>query len=199
MAITSLSQLNPANHYTYSEYLQWQFDEFVELIRGKIFPMSAPLSQHQRIVGNLHLDLGNFLRGKNCQVFIAPFDVRLPTYDNMGALVAYTDTVVQPDLCVICDLEKIDRRGCNGVPDMIIEVLSPSTAKKDLNEKFNLYQEVGVKEYWVVFPDAEEISVYLLENEKYVLVNQYEENDQVPVNILPGLVVNLEDVFPVPN
>jgi Uma2 family endonuclease len=82
---------------------------------------------------------------------------------------------------------------------MIIEVLSPSTAKKDLNEKFNLYQEVGVKEYWVVFPDAEEISVYLLENEKYVLVNQYEENDQVPVNILPGLVVNLEDVFPVPN
>ena len=195
MAITSLSQLDFNGSYTYSEYLKWKFDEYVELIRGKIFPMSAPMSQHQRIVGNLYLDLGNHLRGKHCQVFIAPFDVRLPTYNDTGALVADTDTVVQPDICVICDPEKVDRRGCNGVPDMIIEVLSPSTAKKDLNEKFNLYQEVGVKEYWVVFPDAEEISVYLLENETYRLMNQYQENDQAPVNTLPGLVINLSDIF----
>lgn len=195
MAITSLSQLNPAAHYTYSEYLKWQFDEFVELIRGKVYPMSAPVSQHQRIIGNLHLDFGNHLRGKSCQVFLAPFNVRLPTYNEQGELVTDTDTVVQPDICVICDPGKIDRRGCNGVPDMIIEVLSPSTAKKDLNEKFNLYQEVGVKEYWVVFPDAEEISVYLLKGDKYELVDQYEEDDQVPVNTLSGLVVDLADAF----
>ncbi len=195
MAIDSISQLNPAEHYTYSEYLKWQFDGFVELIKGKVFPMSAPVSQHQRIVANLHLDLGAFARGKRCQVFIAPFDVRLPIYDKNGALVVDTDTVVQPDICVICDPEKIDRRGCDGVPDMVVEVLSPSTAKKDLNEKFNLYQEVGVKEYWVVFPDAEEISVYLLQEGKYVRVGQYEEDAQVPVDTLPGLVVNLADVF----
>lgn len=157
--------------------------------------MSAPISLHQEIVGALFIEIGTFLKGKHCKTYIAPFDVRLPTYNENGELVAETDTVVQPDICVICDPEKIDRRGCNGVPDMIIEVLSPSTAKKDLNEKFNLYQEVGVKEYWVVFPDAEEISVYLLKDGKYELENQYEENDQVPVTTLPGLVVNLTDAF----
>lgn len=195
MAITSLSQLDFNGSYTYSEYLKWKFDEYVELIRGKIFPMSAPLSQHQRIVGNLYLDLGNHLRGKQCQVFVAPFDVRLPTYDDKGGMIADTDTVVQPDLCVICDPEKVDRRGCNGAPDIIVEVLSPSTAKKDLNDKFDLYEESGVKEYWVVFPDSQAINVYLLQNGKYMLLDSYEENAKVPVATLPDLVIDLADIF----
>lgn len=195
MEITSLSQLDFNGSYTYSEYLKWRFHEYVELIRGKVFPMSAPVSQHQRIVGNLHIEIGSYLKGKHCQLFIAPFDVRFPTYDSNGGLIADTDTVVQPDLCVICDLEKIDRRGCNGAPDMIVEVLSPSTAKKDLNEKFNLYEETGVQEYWVVFPDAKVINVYLLQDGKYVLRDGYEEDAKVPVATLPDLVINLADVF----
>ena len=195
MAITSLSQLDFNGHYTYSEYLKWKFDEYVELIRGKVFPMSAPVSRHQRLVGNLHIEIGVFLKGKQCQTFISPFDVRLPTYDEHGGLADDTDTVVQPDLCVICDLNKIDRRGCNGAPDMMIEVLSPSTAKKDLNEKFNLYEEAGVKEYWVVFPDAQAINVYALQDGKFELVDEYEEDAKVPVNTLPGLTVDLADIF----
>ena len=195
MAITSLSQLDQSAHYTYSEYLKWKFEEYVELIRGKIFPMSAPMSQHQRLVGNLYLELGSYLKGKQCQIFIAPFDVRFPTYDDNGELVADTDTVVQPDLCVICDLGKIDRRGCNGAPDMVVEVLSPSTAKKDLNEKFNLYEEAGVKEYWVIFPDSQAINVYLLQDGKYVVRDVYEEDAKIPVATLPDLVVDLADVF----
>lgn len=195
MAITSLSQLDFNGSYTYSQYLKWRFEEYVELIRGKIFPMSAPVSQHQRIVGNLHIEIGFYLKGKHCQVFIAPFDVRFPAYDANGVPIADTDTVVQPDLCIICDPQKIDRRGCNGAPDLIVEVLSPSTAKKDLNEKFNLYEEAGVQEYWVVFPDAKVINVYLLQNGKYVLRDEYEEDAKIPVATLPELVVNLADVF----
>lgn len=195
MAITSISQIDMGGKYAYSDYVKWQFDEFVELIKGKIFPMSAPMSRHQRIVGNLHGIFYNYLRRKNCEVFIAPFDVRLPTYNALGELLDDTSTVVQPDICVICDRSKIDERGCVGVPDMVIEVLSPSSAKKDLNEKFNLYEEVGVQEYWVVFPEAKMISVYLLENAKYALLGHFEKTGKVPLKVLPELEIDLEDAF----
>jgi Uma2 family endonuclease len=198
MAITLLSQLDPNGSYTYSDYLKWQFEELVEVIKGKVFPMSAPMSRHQQIVGNLYLIVGNYLRRKTCRVFVAPFDVRLPTYDINGGLIPDTQTIVQPDICVICDTSKIDERGCNGVPDMIIEVLSPSTAKKDLNEKFNLYEEMGVKEYWIVFPEAKTISVYLLENDKYNLFGHFghlQQPGNVKVHTFPELEVDLEEAF----
>lgn len=198
MPITSLSQLDKNGTYSYSDYLQWQFEELVELIKGKVFPMSASMSRHQRIVGNLYSSFHHYLRRKKCQVFIAPFDVRLPTYDANGELMPDTKTVVQPDICVICDPTKIDERGCKGVPDMVIEVLSPSTAKKDLNEKFNLYEEVGVGEYWIVFPEAKTISIYLLEDEKYTLLGHFGHLQQpgpLQVRTLPELEVDLEDVF----
>lgn len=198
MPITSLSQLDKNGTYSYSDYLQWQFEELVELIKGKVFPMSAPMSRHQQIVGNLHLIVGSYLRRKKCRVFVAPFDVRLPTYDINGELIPDTQTIVQPDICVICDPTKIDERGCKGVPEMVIEVLSPSTAKKDLNEKFNLYEEVGVSEYWIVFPEAKTVSIYLLEDEKYVLLGHFGHLQQpgpLQVRTLPELEVDLEDVF----
>ena len=123
-----------------------------ELIRGKIYKMSpAPTSKHQIVVGNLHGIVWNFLRGKSCKVFTAPFDVRLPSAPKKKADKEIS-TVVQPDLCVICDLEKIDERGCLGAPDWIVEILSKFTSAKDLNEKFSVYEEAGVREYWVVHP-----------------------------------------------
>lgn len=198
MPITSLSQLDKDGTYSYSDYLKWQFGELVELIKGKIFPMSAPMSRHQQIIGNLHLIIGNYLKRQKCRVFVAPFDVRLPTYDANGELMPDTKTVVQPDICVICDPTKIDERGCKGVPDMVIEVLSPSTAKKDLNEKFNLYEEVGVSEYWIVFPEAKTVSIYLLEGHKYALLGHFGHLQQpgpLQVRTLPELEVDLEDVF----
>ncbi len=198
MPITSLSQLDKNGSYTYSEYLQWQFEEFVELIKGKIFEIPTPYTQHQQVLGNLYGIIGFYLRRKKYLIFGRPFDVRLPTYDANGELMPDTKTVVQPDICVICDPTKIDERGCNGVPDMVIEVLSPSTAKKDLNEKFNLYEEVGVNEYWIVFPEAKTVSIYLLEDEKYVLLGHFGHLQQpgpLQVRTLPELEVDLEDVF----
>lgn len=122
--------------YTYADYLTWEWDQLAELIHGKIYKMSpAPGSRHQRILGDLHIPLGNYFRGKKCQVFLAPFDVRLPGLSkrkNNREII----TVVQPDLCVICDPSKIDERGCLGAPDWIIEILSKYTSSKDLSIKF---------------------------------------------------------------
>jgi len=173
MIVTSLSQLDLDVHYTYSEYYEWEFDGYVELIRGKIFPLPTPWTLHQRVLGDLCIPILSHLKGKKAKGYVRPFDVRLPSYGLDGKLLADTDTVVQPDLCVFCDPAKIDKRGGNGVPDLVVEVLSTFTAKKDLNEKFNLYEEVGVKEYWVVFPDSQAINVYLLQDNRYVLRDSY--------------------------
>ncbi|MCU0470675.1 MAG: Uma2 family endonuclease [Arcicella sp.] len=192
----SLTNIDLNGRYTYADYLKWSLEEYVELIKGKIFRMSpAPLSQHQILVHRLDVELGYYLKKKTCQVFPAPFDVRLV---NNGL---FSDeqitTVVQPDLCIVCDPSKIDRRGCLGSPDMIIEILSSSTAKKDLDEKYHLYEESGVKEYWVVFPDEKIISVYLLNQEKaeYELLKHFEKGEKVKVNVLEDLVIDLDDIF----
>lgn len=149
-----------AGSYTYADYLTWQWGEMTELIRGKIYKMSpAPGSLHQKISGNLFLQIRSFLTGEKCQVFSAPFDVRLPSLKKSKSDQEIT-TVVQPDLCVICDPSKIDDRGCIGAPDWIIEILSPPTSSKDLTEKFDVYEEAGVKEYWVVHPQEQTLLVY---------------------------------------
>lgn len=195
MEITKLSQLDMKGSYTYSAYLTWQFEERVELIKGKIFIMPTPFTRHQIVLGNIFAEISSYLKRQKCEVFLAPFDVKLPRYDANGELMSDTYTVVQPDICIICDPHKIDERGCNGVPDMIVEVLSPSTAKKDLNEKFNLYEEVGVQEYWVVFPESKQISVYLLKEQKYELLRHFEKIGKVKVHVLPDLEIDLEDAF----
>lgn len=191
MTVTSVDQLDPEKTYTYSDYLKWQFDEYVELIKGKIFKMSpSPSASHQKVSRNLVVKFGTFLDRKKCQVFHAPFDVRLKRKEEDQIY-----TVVQPDLCVICDPSKIDEKGCFGAPDLIIEILSPATSRKDVRDKFELYQESGVLEYWVVEPLDKLVDVFVLKEGQYTLVKKYVVDDLVPVNVLSGLTVDLKEVF----
>lgn len=184
--------------YTYSDYLSWSWTEMSELIRGKIFKMSpAPTSTHQKVSMRLTLKIGIFLERKKCQLFSAPFDVRLFQAPDKKSDKEIT-TVVQPDLCVVCDSSKIDERGCLGAPDWIIEILSRYTSAKDLREKFEVYEEAGVKEYWVVHPQEETLLVYTMgANGKYTgELKPYVRTDQVSPATLPGLVIDLADIFP---
>lgn len=183
--------------YTYANYLTWQWGDMKELIKGKIFKMSpAPGSLHQQVSGNLFGLLWNYLHGKPCQVFSAPFDVRLPN-PKKGKLDQDIITVVQPDLCVVCDRSKIDERGCLGAPDWIIEILSHHTSAKDINEKFEVYEEAGVKEYWVVHPQEQTILVYTLDLKgKYQgNLKPYIRTDKISSSVLPGLTIDLSEVF----
>ena len=183
--------------YSYADYLTWQWGEMTELIRGKIYKMSpAPGSMHQRISGNIFGLLWNYLQGKPCQVFSAPFDVRLPI-SKKGKADKEIITVVQPDLCVVCDPTKIDERGCLGAPDWIIEILSQHTSSKDLREKFDVYEEAGVKEYWVVHPQEQTVLVFALdETGKYIsILKPYVRADKISPVTLPGLTIDLGLVF----
>ena len=150
--ITDISQLDLTKKYTYADYLTWQLvegrsDVSVELIKGKVARMSpAPKRIHQRISGRIFAETEQYLRGKSCQVYHAPFDVRLAKIDVVTN--EAIETVVQPDISVICDPAKLDEQGCIGAPDWIIEILSPGSMARDTKEKFDLYEENGVKEYW---------------------------------------------------
>jgi len=183
--------------YTYADYLTWWDDKARELIHGFIKLMSpAPRVKHARVSKNIYRYLDSIVirnKGK-CEVFTAPFDVRLPK--NGEKIDSKIDTVVQPDICVICDLSKLDERGCCGAPDMIVEILSPSTLKKDVTEKFTLYEESGVKEYWIVHPEAQTINVYLLQGDgKYDAGTLYEFEGKVPVHVFDDYLIDLDDIF----
>jgi len=186
-----------SGRYTYADYLTWRMDEMVELIQGKIYKMSpAPGSVHQKISGKMFLAIGNFLSKSKCQLFSAPFDVRLLSSKKSKSDKSIT-TVVQPDLCVICDPSKIDERGCLGAPDWIIEILSPRNSSKDLREKFDVYEKSGVKEYWVVYPNDQTVMVYMLnEKRKYEgILKPYIRADKISPATLPGLKIDLTRVF----
>lgn len=175
--------------YTYTDYLTWEGDERYELIDGVPYMMApAPSSTHQGISANLMIEIGTYLRGKRCKVFAAPFDVRLnaDTRD---------DTVVQPDISVICDPSKIDERGCKGAPDMVIEIVSPSSVKHDQFVKQEKYRQAGVREYWIVYPEYQSVQVYILKDGAYVS-GVYEDKAHVPVKVLEGCVIDLGAVFP---
>jgi len=191
--ITHIDQLDPNGTYTYADYLMWQFQERLELIKGHIFKMAAPTANHQRISTRIVRELAAYLRHKKCEVFAAPFDVRLIDFQK-----STTDceirTVVQPDICIVCDRNKLDRRGCLGAPDLIIEILSHSTAKKDLKDKYALYEENQVKEYWIV--DYNTTQVFDLNKAgKYQLRKIYSPDDEVPVGIFSDCIINLTDIF----
>lgn len=180
-------------HYTYADYLNFTFDDMVEIIKGKIFRMSpAPSSNHQGISISLSSEIYNFLKGKTCKVYSAPFDVILPIE---GRDFMQSDRVVQPDIAVICDPTKIRERGCFGAPDWIIEILSPHTTKKDIQDKFDLYEESGVKEYWIIEPQNCTVEVFIIENQRYKRVKAYVKEDTVPSNTLAGLSIDLNLVF----
>jgi Uma2 family endonuclease len=183
--------------YTYADYVTWLDNKARELIHGFIKMMApAPRMEHANISINIAGYLWSIVRknkGK-CKVFSAPFDVRFPKHGETAD--DKIDTVVQPDICVICDLSKLDERGCCGAPDMIVEILSPSTFKKDVTEKFALYEEHGVKEYWMVHPNDKAINVYLLqENGKYDDGTLYEWKTKIPVYIFDNYMLELNDIF----
>ena len=194
-AITSLSQLDPNGVYTYADYLTWQFDEFVELVKGKVLrPMSAPVPIHQQYSVNLASEIRQFLKRRACRVYAAPFDVRL--IHSTGSGDAQVQTVVQPDICVVCDLTKIDTRGCLGAPDWIIEIVSPGNLRHDTKTKFDLYEENGVREYWVVFPGEQTVLAYVLDaHGRYEVAGEYAAPGPMPVTVLPELAVEWSEVF----
>ncbi len=187
-------QLDLNKRYTYADYLTWFDDQRRELYNGFIKLMSpAPRRVHQSVSGQLYRSLSNFLENKTCEIYSAPFDVRLPKKSKDDKQIY---TVVQPDLCIICDPEKLDDKGCLGSPDLIIEIISKSSAKNDAIEKFQIYQEAGVREYWIVYPEEELVHVFLLENEKFFLKKIYASDDKIEVAIFNGeLTIDLTEIF----
>jgi len=189
-----LSDLDFSKTYTYADYFKWRFDERLELIKGKIFKMSpAPSRSHQDISVAITLKLGNYLKGKPCKIYAAPFDVRLPRSSKEDTAIY---TVVQPDICVICDLSKLDSRGCIGAPDIVVEILSPGNNKKELHNKYEVYQEAGVKEYWIIHPSEHTFLKYSLDNEglfqpSKLLIG----GDELTSDALPGFILDLNEIF----
>lgn len=197
MEITSLDQLDLNATYSYADYLKWHFEERIELIKGKIFKMSpAPATRHQLISGEIYFLFKSHLKRNPCKVFISPFDVRLTPLRKQESSKIYT--VVQPDVCVVCDPNKIDAKGCVGAPDLVVEVLSPGNTDKEMNEKFEIYEENGVKEYWLVEPDHHVVLVYKLnEAGKFIGLKPFVESEILKSEVIEGFEVLVRDIFDV--
>ena len=195
--IADFSQLDLRDGvYSYADYLTWQFDQAVELVEGKIFPMSAPSRRHQGISRELNGIFYNYLKGNSCSFYAAPFDVRL--YDKHKSVKANRDvhTVIQPDICVICDLDKLDDKGCFGSPDLVVEILSPGNSSKEMKIKKLLYEENGVREYWIIDPEHETaFQFHLTDANNYSPATIYVSDELLNCVIFPGLVVSLTEVF----
>ncbi len=180
--------------YTFEDFLNWEEDERIEIIDGDVVMMSPPATVHQQISVELCRQIANYLEGKSCKVFSAPFGVRL--FERNDDKPEDVDTVVEPDIVVLCDKSKLDEHGCKGAPDTVIEILSPSTRRHDKLVKLNLYQRAGVREYWIVDPYTSSVSVYLLgEDGKYTVHEEYGKKDIAKVNSLRGCFIELEKVF----
>lgn len=180
--------------YTYADYLTWEFDERVELIKGKIFRMGedAPKRIHQKISGVVSYFLYSYLKGEPWEIYCAPFDVRLPVKSKRNEDI---DTVVQPDICVICDPAKLDNAGCIGAPDLIVEILSPGNNRKELRNKYEVYEESGVREHWIIHPDEQTVLIYTLKEGKYQPSRLFTSGDIVESNCIKGFKLDLEEVF----
>lgn len=180
--------------YTYADYLKWQFEERLELFRGKIFKMAGPNTKHQVVSGILFIKIGSYLENKKCKIFAAPFDVRLPVLNKKKD--EEITTVAQPDISVVCDLSKIDQLGICGAPDLVIEILSPGNSKKEVCIKYELYKEAGVKEYWIINPVEENLVVYILKDEsKFIGTKMYAGGDIISSAAITGLQVHVTDIF----
>ena len=177
--------------WTYADYKAWELkpDERFELIEGLAYAMSAPNTEHQLILSTLHGEFYNFLKGKKCKVIPAPFDVRL-SYEKDES----DDTVVQPDLVVVCDPAKLGKEGCRGAPDLVIEILSPSNTVVEMHRKMKLYRDAGVREYWVIDPEEKLVEVYILKGvwyETFIL----RAGDTLKSALFPGLEIPLETLI----
>ena len=179
--------MSKEERYTYSDYLTWDDGVRYELIDGIPYAMASPSTAHQRVSRELLKQFAVYLTGKTCEVFQAPYDVRL-NYDDED------DTVVQPDLLIVCDKSKLGKNSCNGTPDMVIEILSPSTTKYDTSGKLERYLEAGVRECWIVNLERKSVLVYTLRGDIYHLVC-YSKAENISVHVLDGLEINMTDVF----
>lgn len=187
--VDNLADLDLDKEYNYADYLMWRFKERVEIIKGKIMAMSpAPVRFHQKISGKLHFELYRVFINQGCELYSAPFDVRLTTKSGKTS-------VVQPDLCVICDKSKLDDKGCNGSPELVVEILSESNRQRDLQIKFDLYEECGVLEYWIVDPISRCVTIYPLENAKFQLTRPLFEGQIAQSTLFPELQIPVEEIF----
>ena len=185
----------PNDHFTYADALTWDEDDRIELIYGEPVMMAPPSTAHQDIVVDLTAQFRTYLRDKTCRVYSAPFGVRL--FQQEGEHPEDVDTLVEPDLSIVCDENKLDEAGYRGAPALIVDVLSPSNQRHDRFVKFRLYQRAGVKEYWIVDPEAKHVQVYTLEEDgQYSSAIVYGAEDKLPVGVLEGLIIDLSWVFP---
>jgi Uma2 family endonuclease len=194
--ITEIDSLDLSKSYTFADYLTWKFQERIELIKGKIFKMSpAPNRMHQTISGNLFYSLKNYiLNNSNCGIYSAPFDVRLVDFkksNNDNNVL----TVVQPDICIVCDRSKLDDKGCIGSPDLVVEILSPGNTEKEMGVKFDLYEENLIKEYWIIEPVDKTIFIYTLQNNKYIGLKPQTHLDRIKSPLFPDLDIKIEEIF----
>lgn len=195
--ITNFNDLDLNGSYTYADYLLWEFTERLELIKGKIFKMSpAPSTSHQRVSMKLTRELDRYFYNLPCEIFAAPFDVRLINHKKSSSNNQII-TVVQPDLCVICDKAKIDEKGCLGAPNLIVEILSKGNSKKELSVKFDLYEENGVQEYWIVNPDDKSVLIYVLKDGKYVGSRPFILETEIQSPTFPELKFEVDKIFEV--
>ncbi|HSJ67550.1 MAG TPA: Uma2 family endonuclease [Anditalea sp.] len=179
--------------YSYADYLTWEIDGMVELIKGKVFRQAAaPKMKHQEISIRISSKFFNYLEKKTCKVFAAPFDVRLPLHSNKNEDIF---TVVQPDICVVCDPEKLDEAGCIGAPDLVVEILSPGNNKKELQNKYEVYEESGVKEYWVIHPEEQTLMIYTLKDGKFIPSKLFTSGEMVASSCIEGFQIDLDEVF----
>ncbi|MFC1223024.1 Uma2 family endonuclease [Pedobacter sp. BG31] len=192
--VKTLNEIDFSAIYSYADYMRFEFEERLEIIKGYIFRMSpAPSRIHQKISGRIYVPIYNALNGHQCEVYSAPFDVRLAkkTQDDKEVF-----TVVQPDIVVVCDPAKLDNRGCIGSPDIVVEILSPGNNKKELINKYEVYEEAGVKEYWIISPTHKTFFRYILdENGKFQPTKMLTEGEEVTTKIIPGFKMVLDEVF----
>ena len=192
--LSMVEEPSPDYVYTYADYLTWRFEERLELFKGKVFKMAGPNTRHQTVSGKLFLRIGAYLEKKPCKVFSAPFDIRLPVKNRKRD--NEITTVVQPDLCIVCDPEKIDERGICGAPDLVIEILSPGNSSKEVRLKFELYEEAGVRDYWIINPVEENFVIYQLDEAgRFGGGRMYASGDIIQARAVPGLRVYVSDIF----
>ncbi|MBI4755740.1 MAG: Uma2 family endonuclease [Betaproteobacteria bacterium] len=179
--------LRDSTSHTYADYLGWPEDVRYELIDGVAYLMApAPALDHQDVAGEIYFQLRRALEGRPCRAFVAPVDVRLPRANETDERV---DTVVQPDVLVVCDPAKLDRRGVRGAPDLVVEVLSRSTASHDHVRKRRVYERAGVREYWLVHPADRMLTIYRLDGAEYGKPEVQELAGETAVGVLPEVVI----------
>ena len=179
--------------YTFADLLSWEEPPRAELFYGTLVLTIPPSRAHQKACGALFAQLYQYLQGKKCEVYPAPFAVR--PFAQAGDTPEDTDTMVEPDITLVCDPDKLDDLGCKGAPDLVIEVLSPSTERHDRFVKFNLYERAGVREYWIVNPQSKTAQAFVLEEGRYAARDFGTAEDKMPVSVLAGCLLDLAPVF----